>query len=156
MTRSFQPLVATAMLYALVACSTQVRPVAPGWDGVSDPDCTEDYGSVAGDVVFGLLAVGAGLFAAHETKDMNESTLVGGAGIVVGTSFVASSAVGGSKVGECRAAKARWRRIRDGGGRDWCFTLADGRVRCAASETACMEQRSRTSATVRRECEGSR
>jgi hypothetical protein len=93
-------LLAVSMLTAsLSGCISQVKPVDPGWDGSTAPDCTDSEGAVVADAV--VSDVGFDV-ASHNRG------LLGLIGAGLGVGFGISAAAGAHRVQECRNANAEY------------------------------------------------
>jgi len=105
-----------ASLAPLTACSLGMRTVPPGWDGTSEPECTDSPAPVVGDSIMAGISVAVGSIAAEASLDAKEegnpstgADVVAIAGFVVALGFVVSAVIGESSYKECKSARAEWR-----------------------------------------------
>jgi hypothetical protein len=105
-----------AIALTLSACSLGMKPLAPGWDGSVEPDCTDNNGAVIADGLGAGLLIGVGAIAAKVSTDASDAgepstgadvvTIVGlGGGLVLAVSGL----IGESRYKACHEAYAQWR-----------------------------------------------
>lgn len=102
-------IVAGVLCVSLSACSFGMKRVETGWDGSTEPECSDDPTPVIGDVIVAGLALGIGTAAADSADMSSGSAGVAVAGLFVGLGFAVSALVGNSTYKECKEAKAQWR-----------------------------------------------
>ncbi len=97
------------VMCALVSCVSQIQKLEPGWDGTSEPQCTESWAPVVGDGVIGVVAGAFGAAAAADPIQSDKTTSIAIVGLGVGLVFSIAAAIGEGEVRDCRIAKAQWR-----------------------------------------------
>lgn len=99
---------AAAVLSMVIAseagCSFGMQKLPDGWDGTSEPQCSNDPTLMIGD------ALGAGVATAVALAGIEaDSGPAVGAGLLLTLPFIVGGFVGESRLRECREAKAAWR-----------------------------------------------
>lgn len=101
--------VAGVLCVAMAGCSFGMKRVETGWDGSTEPECSDDPAPVIGDAIMAGLALGVGGAAADSAEMSSGAAGVAIAGLFVGLGFTVSALVGNSTYKECKEAKAQWR-----------------------------------------------
>jgi hypothetical protein len=77
-----------AAVLCMTGCASQMHTLHSGWDGSTEPDCTESEGAVLGDALAGR----AGLEIAEATADSHRGLSF--LSLLAGAGFAASAAIG--------------------------------------------------------------
>lgn len=89
-------------------CVSTIHKLEPGWDGTTEPDCSDGWGPVVGDVVVGSVALAVGASELQRNDRSDNATGVALAAIGVGTVFEIAALIGNDRIRECRRARVAW------------------------------------------------